>query len=191
MSNRDNILLSYFFYHLLAYFNSNVVLFEIYEKDKSAFSNFLPLQLHLFSTEQDFCYPIYIFFNSFILGVASWSNCWKSSFFWGSIPCLSQWHRFCFLVVPVVSKALQSLQKILLISVWHTFGQTLKKRVFLGVGVLRMINYLVILLCLPQNYLIVSKLNFMLVFLLVLIISSLYGVLRWFWLLSLVLSYLH
>ena len=46
------------------------------------------------------------------------------------------------------------------------FFQTLKKKVLSGVGQIVLIHYLVIFLCLIQNYLIVKKLNCLLMFLL-------------------------
>ena len=76
----------------------------------------------------------------------------------------------------VLLKALQFMWHLLLISVWQIFSQILKNSVFLRVGQLGMIHYLVICLCLFQNYLSVSKLNCLLLFLLVLLISFTIGV---------------
>ena len=70
----------------------------------------------------------------------------------------------------VILKAFCSMLQIILISVWQIFGQTLKNKVFLWVGQLVLIHYLVIFLCLFWNYLSVSKLNCLLLSLLVLLI---------------------
>ena len=75
----------------------------------------------------------------------------------------------CVVLFSVILKAFHSLLKILLLSVYQIFDQTLKNEVFLWVRQLGLIRYLVIFLCLFRNYLSVSKLNFLLIFLLLLI----------------------
>ena len=57
--------------------------FEISAKEKSNFSTFFPLQLHL-SHLRKLCVIFYLgFYSSLTLVVAPWSNSWKSSFsFW-------------------------------------------------------------------------------------------------------------
>ena len=57
---------------------------------------------------------------------------------------------------------------------WKMFGHTLKKKVFLWVVKLGLIQYLEIFLCLFRNYLIVSKFNFLLFFLLFWVMFSLH-----------------
>ena len=98
--------------------------------------------------------------------VFPWRNCWRSSFFSCFGPCISKWHNISFSAVPTVAKLLHSLRQLLLVSVWQMFFQTLKKKVLSGVGQIVLIHYLVIFLCLIQNYLIVKKLNCLLMFLL-------------------------
>ena len=71
-------------------------------------------------------------------------------------------------------KAFHSMQQIILIYVWHIFVQTLKRKVSHGFGQLGLIHYLVIFLFLFRNYLSVSKLNFLLIFLLLFLICSLH-----------------
>ena len=56
---------------------------------------------------------------------------------------------------------------------WEYFGSDSKEDSFYELSNLGLMNYLVILLCLFQNHLSVSKLNFMLLFLLILLISNL------------------
>ena len=86
-------------------------------------------------------------------------------------PCCIFCVFFC-----VVLKALQYLRNILLVSVEKIFGETIKK-LFIGVGQLELIHYPVIFLCLFRNYLIVSKLNCLLLFLLLLLIFILH---KWY-----------
>ena len=69
-------------------------------------------------------------------------------------------------------KALKSLRQLIMLYIRQIFGQTLKRKVFFGVGKLGLIHYLFILLCSFQNYLIVSKLNYLLILLLLSLIFS-------------------
>ena len=91
----------------------------------------------------------------------------------------------------VVLKSLHSLQHLLLLSVCKIFDKTLNKTVFYKLRNLGLINNLMVLLCLFQNYLSESEFNFLLLFLLILLISNISVVLRWFWHLSLILTSLH
>ena len=75
----------------------------------------------------------------------------------------------------VVLKAFHSMKQPLLIYVHQIFGQTLKKKVSIKVGKLGLIHYLVICPCLFQNYLSVSELNFLLLFLLFSLIYSIHN----------------
>ena len=67
-------------------------------------------------------------------------------------------------------KSLHSLRQLLLLYIWKIFGQTLKMKVFLWVGQLRLTDYPVVSMSLSWNYLIVSTLNCLLVYLLLLLI---------------------
>ena len=98
---------------------------------------------------------------------------------------------FLCYIFRVVLKSLHSLQQLLMISVWKSFGQTLEKIVFSELSNLVLIHYLVIFMCLFQKYLSVSKLNFLLLFLLILFFSDISVVLGWFRNLPLLLSSLH
>ena len=72
----------------------------------------------------------------------------------------------------VVLKSLHSLQQLLMLSVWNIFGHNLKRTVFYELSNLGLLHYLVIFLCLFKNDLSVSKLNCLLLFLLLLLISN-------------------
>ena len=87
---------------------------------------------------------------------------------------------FMCYIFRVVLTAFQYLQRLLLISVWEIFVQTLKKTFFSELSNLGLIHYLVIFLCLFQNYLSVIKLNCMLLLFLLLLISNLSVLLGWF-----------
>ena len=82
-------------------------------------------------------------------------------------------HCACVLYFCVILGVLHPLWQLLLLYFWKLFGQTLKKNVFL-VEKLWLINDHVIFLCLFWNYLSVSKLNCLFLFLLILLIFSLY-----------------
>ena len=77
---------------------------------------------------------------------------------------------FSCCIFRVILKALHSLRHLLLLYVCQTFFQTLKRIVYIGFGKPGLIHYLVICLCLFQKYLSVSKLDFLLLSLLLLII---------------------
>ena len=77
---------------------------------------------------------------------------------------------FSCCILSVILKAFHSLIQLLLISVWQIFDQTLEKKRFFWVWQLRLIHYLVILLCLFWNYLIVRKSNCLLLSLMLLLI---------------------
>ena len=93
--------------------------------------------------------------------------------------CILACRIFCVVffmsyIFRVVLKSFHSLQHILLLYVCQIFGQNLKKKVSPRVGQLGLIHYPVICLCLFQNDIIVSKLNFMLLLLMLSLISSLH-----------------
>ena len=71
---------------------------------------------------------------------------------------------FCIIFFRIVLKSFHSLQQILLPCFWQIFGQTVKKKVCHLVGKLGLIHYLVLFLCLFQNYLSVRKLNCLILF---------------------------
>ena len=77
----------------------------------------------------------------------------------------------------VVIKYFQYLQQLLLLSVRNIFGHNLKKTVYIWVGQIGLIHYLVIFLCLFYNYLIVSKFNCLLHLFLLSMICSLH---KWY-----------
>ena len=68
-------------------------------------------------------------------------------------------------------------QQIILIHDQQIFGQSRKKKCYIWVGKLGLIYYLVVLLCLFRNYLSLGKLNCLLIFLLFLLILSIY---KWY-----------
>ena len=74
----------------------------------------------------------------------------------------------------ILLKAFQYLRHILLLYIWYIFGQALKNKVSLGVGQLGLIHYLVIFLCLFLSYLNVSRLNCLLILLLLSLVFSLH-----------------
>ena len=95
--------------------------------------------------------------------------------------CTCVFYFLCYIfpcyILRDLLKSLHSLKHIFLLYVWKISGQTLKKIVFSELRNLVLICYLVICLCLFQNYLSVRKLNCLLLFLLILLISNIYVVL--------------
>ena len=165
-------------------------LFWIDAKEKSTFSTLFLLHLHIFSPEQALCYFISEFFNHWYWWLIPEATSESHTFIFGSLPCLSQWHHFSSSAVPKLAKAFHSLQQIILLSVRHIFDQTLKK-IFFGNRKIGLICCLVVWLRLLQNHIRVSKFNCLLIFLLVLMISSISVVLGWFRTLSIPLPSLH
>ena len=98
---------------------------------------------------------------------------------------------FLCYIFRVVLKSLHFLQQLLLLSVWKSFGQYLKNKVFSELSNLGLIHCIVICLCLFQNSWGVSKLNCLLIFLLILLISNISILLGWFWHISVFFLYLN
>ena len=174
--------------HLLNFFNYNVVPLEIYAKEKLAFATLFLPHLHLFHLIKLWVSSIWIFCNSLILVVSPWSNFWKSSFSFWINPLYFKMTSFSFF------SCSNRWKSTLLSTVYYSaiffadFVQTLKKKVFLEVGQLVLIQYLVSFLKKLRNYLSENKLNCLLLFLLRLLISSLFFVLGCFHLLFLISS---
>ena len=112
-----------------------MVLFAIAEKEQPEFLTLFPLQLNILSPERALCYLLYgIFVINLFWPFLPEANAESHPFLFGSIPCILQWHPSFSLDVPTSAKALHSLRNILLISVGHIFGQTLKKIFFSELG---------------------------------------------------------
>ena len=153
--------------------------------------NLLSYAAAYFLPDQALGYILCFFCNLLILVVSTWSNFWKSYFSF----CITPWSFTitslllfsCYNCFKSTSLSVTDYSDIYLAS----FCKTLKKESFLRVGKPVLICYLFICLCLFRNHLSVSKLNFLLLFLPFLLISSLSVVLGWFRLLSLFFTSLH
>ena len=130
-------------FSLIHIFQVNYIPFDIFAKEKSTFSTSFPLQMNIFSYEQALCYLPYGLFYSLIMLVAPWNNRWKKKL----LTCLSKWNPFRSSSVPTVANELYSLRQLCLLYVRQIFGNTLKKKVFLGVWQLGPIYYLLFCLC--------------------------------------------
>ena len=88
--------------------------------------------------------PIWIFVINLLWWLLPQATSESHPFIFGSATCLSQLHHFRSSAVPTVAKAFHSLKNILLLSIQWIFVQTLNRKVFIQVGQLEMIYYLVI-----------------------------------------------
>ena len=116
---------------------------------------------------------IWVFCDSFILVVYLWSNWWNSSFYFLITPLyfiITSFSLFscykCFKITLLSETASSDICSVDLCS-------DSKNKVFLRAGKLGLIRYLLVCLWLFKNYLSVSKLNCLMILLLLLIISSL------------------
>ena len=131
MFDRYNI--SFYLFCIICYqmFILNVVSFEIDEMEKYSLSTSISTAAAYLIDWASFKLSyIWIFVTPWFYWLLPEATAENHPFLFESIPCLSKWHPFKFSDVTTVAKALHSLWQIIMMSVWHNFGQTLKKLFF-------------------------------------------------------------